>query len=80
LEKWVRFRAFSIWLLKFNECRAGAEIIGGMPVKSADAIVQLAEEEAADLIVLGRHGQSAWSRIFIGPVAEKVVGLSFCRR
>jgi len=47
-----------------------------MLVRPADAIVQLAEKEAADLIVLASHGQSEWGRLFSGSVAENVVRLS----
>jgi nucleotide-binding universal stress UspA family protein len=49
-----------------------------MLVRPANAIVQLAEEEAADLIVLASHGQSGWGRILFGSVAENVVCLSIC--
>ena len=49
-----------------------------MLVRPADAIVQLAEKEAVDLIVLASHGQSGWGRIFFGSVAENVVCLSIC--
>jgi len=47
-----------------------------MLVRPADAIVQLAEKEAADLIVLASHGQSERGRIFSDSVAENVVRLS----
>jgi len=49
-----------------------------MRVRAADAIVDLAEEAAADLIVLASHGQSGWGRIFFGSVAKNVVRLSIC--
>lgn len=58
------------------KCRS--QIIGDMRLRAADAIVDLAEEEAADLIVLASHGQSGWGRIFFGSVAENVVRLSIC--
>jgi nucleotide-binding universal stress UspA family protein len=58
------------------QCRS--QIIGDLRVRAADAIVDLAEEEAADLIVLASHGQSGWGRIFFGSVAESVVRLSIC--
>jgi nucleotide-binding universal stress UspA family protein len=58
------------------KCRS--QIIGDILIRVADAIVQLAEEEAADLIVLASHGQSGWGRIFFGSVAESVVRLSIC--
>jgi len=43
-----------------------------------DMLLGLAEEEAADLIVLASHGQSGWGRIFFGSMAESVVRLSVC--
>ena len=55
-----------------------SRIIAEMLVRPADAIVQLAEEEAADMIVVASHGQSGWGRIFFGSVAESVVRLSIC--
>jgi len=58
------------------KCRS--QIIEDILIRVADAIVQLAEEEAADLIVLASHGQSGWGRIFFGSVAESVVRLSIC--
>ena len=57
-------------------CRS--QIIGGMFARPADAIVQLAEDETADLIVLASRGQSGNGRIFFGSVAENVVFLSIC--
>lgn len=39
-------------------------------------ITELAEELAADLIVLPSHGRTGLSRLLIGSVAEKVVRLS----
>ena len=61
-----------------SQIKCRSQIIGGMLVRPANAIVQLAEEEAADLIVLASHGQSGWGRIFFGSVAENVVCLSIC--
>jgi nucleotide-binding universal stress UspA family protein len=61
-----------------SQIKCRSQIIGDMRVRAADAIVELAEEEAADLIVLASHGQSGWGRIFFGSVAESVVRLSIC--
>jgi nucleotide-binding universal stress UspA family protein len=41
--------------------------------KPADAILAYAEEQHADLIVMGAHGESAVVRFFLGSVAERVV-------
>jgi hypothetical protein len=59
-----------------SQIKCRSRIIDDMLVRPADAIVQLAEEEAADLIVLASHGQSERGRIFSGSVAENVVRLS----
>ncbi len=44
----------------------------------ATMIVQLAEEEQADLIVMGTHGRSGLSRLLMGSVAEQVVRTAPC--
>ncbi|MBN2466349.1 universal stress protein [candidate division WOR-3 bacterium] len=41
--------------------------------QAAEAIVRLAEQEAADLIVIATHGRTGWRRLAFGSVAEKVV-------
>jgi len=40
---------------------------------AADAIVDIAEKEAADLIVIATHGRTGWRRLAFGSVAEKVI-------
>lgn len=49
------------------------EIVHGVPV---DEIVASAERLQADLLVLGTHGRSGFTRLFFGSVAEKVVRLA----
>jgi universal stress protein A len=44
----------------------------------ANAIVNLAEMEDVDLIVLGTHGRSGISRFLMGSVAELVVRRALC--
>ena len=44
----------------------------------AAAIVRFAEEENADLIVMGTHGRTGLSRLLMGSVAESVVGRAKC--
>ena len=39
----------------------------------ASEIVRIAEEEKADMIVLGTHGRTGMSRLLMGSVAEAVV-------
>jgi nucleotide-binding universal stress UspA family protein len=40
---------------------------------AAEAIVNVAEQEAADLIVIATHGRTGWRRLAFGSVAEKVI-------
>ena len=44
----------------------------------AQAILSVAKEIAADLIVLGTHGRTGLSRLLMGSVAEKVVRSASC--
>ena len=44
----------------------------------AESIVELAENEAADLIVMSTHGRSGIKGLFFGSVAEKVVRSAAC--
>jgi nucleotide-binding universal stress UspA family protein len=48
-------------------------VLAGSP---AYAIVTYAEEQQADLIVLGSHGRGAVSRLLLGSVAERVLHLA----
>ncbi|RKD88995.1 universal stress protein [Halopiger aswanensis] len=50
--------------------RLDTEIVTGEP---DHRIVAQAEEQSADLIVIGSHGQANISRLLLGSVAEKVV-------
>ncbi len=50
-------------------------LISGDP---ASAIVQLAEEEGADMIVMGTHGRTGLRRLLMGSVAEAVVRRAPC--
>ncbi|HSN81866.1 MAG TPA: universal stress protein [Polyangiales bacterium] len=42
------------------------------------ALVELAEDEGVDLMILGSHGRSGLSRAFLGSVAERVVRHAPC--
>jgi len=44
----------------------------------ADAIVRIAQEKNADLIVMGTHGRTGLQHVLLGSVAEKVVRLAPC--
>jgi universal stress protein A len=54
---------------------ADHRVVMGQP---AESIVQLAEEEQADLIVMATHGRSGIKGLFFGSVAEKVVRSAAC--
>ena len=58
------------------KCRS--RIIGDMLVQPADAIVQLAKEEAADMIVLAAMANPVGANILRLLSAESVVRLSIC--
>jgi len=49
------------------------EIVEGSPSRR---IVQYAEDEAIDLIVMGTHGRGGIDRLLLGSVAERVVRTS----
>ncbi len=46
--------------------------------RSADGILELAEEMGADLIVMGTHGRTGARRMLIGSVAEEVLRRASC--
>ena len=55
--------------------RATAEIVTGV---SAPAIVDFANENGIDLIVMGTHGRTGMAHLLIGSVAERVVRTAMC--
>ena len=55
--------------------RAQAVFAEGLPV---DEILRAARRARADLIVMGTHGRTGVSRVFMGSVAERVVRESRC--
>jgi len=60
---------------KRGRVRAQAIFAEGLP---ADAILRAARRTRADLIVMGTHGRTGVSRVFLGSVAERVVRESRC--
>jgi nucleotide-binding universal stress UspA family protein len=44
-----------------------------------DRICEVAEESDADLIIMGSHGRTGIGKVFIGSVAERVIGKSQSR-
>jgi len=47
-------------------------------VNAAESIVEHAKTETIDVIVIGTHGRSGFSRVLMGSVAERVVRLAPC--
>ena len=45
----------------------------GEDMHAADGILQTAAQEGADLIVVGSHGRTGFSRMLLGSIAAKVV-------
>jgi nucleotide-binding universal stress UspA family protein len=43
---------------------------------AASGIVNTAEHENCDMIFMGSHGRSGWSRLLLGSVASKVLPLA----
>jgi nucleotide-binding universal stress UspA family protein len=43
-----------------------------------EAIIKLAKDEKADMIVIGSHGRTGLRRLLMGSVAEKVIGYAPC--
>ena len=54
---------------------AQAFVMSGKP---ADAIIEIAKDKSADLIVVGSHGRTGLDRLLMGSVAERVIVLSTC--
>ena len=48
---------------------------GGRP---EEAIIQVAIAKHADLIIMGSHGRTGLKRLFLGSVAERVIGQAAC--
>jgi nucleotide-binding universal stress UspA family protein len=44
----------------------------------APQIVRLADDEAADIIVIATHGLAGWRKFMFGSVTEKVIRLANC--
>jgi nucleotide-binding universal stress UspA family protein len=61
--------------LKGMGLQAEGRVAEGRP---DEAIVKLAEDVGADLIVMGSHGRTGLSKILLGSVAERVIGQADC--
>ncbi len=58
-----------------NSPKVTTAVLNGSPVKM---LVEYAEQNAIDLIMLSTHGRSGADRVMIGSVAEKLVRLAHC--
>jgi len=58
-----------------SEVKAHEKVEMGIPVQN---IVDLAEKERMNLIVISTHGRTGLSHILVGSVTEKVVRLAHC--
>jgi nucleotide-binding universal stress UspA family protein len=54
---------------------AQAFVMSGKP---ADAIIEIAKDQKADLVVVGSHGRTGLDRLLMGSVAERVIVLATC--
>jgi nucleotide-binding universal stress UspA family protein len=55
--------------------RARGHVLQGT---TADAIVRAARAKRANVIIMGTHGRTGLARLFMGSVAERVVGTAPC--
>lgn len=66
-------------LLRCRQAFPGAElegrVVSGIPFKE---ICRQADQEGCDLIVIGTHGRTGLSHLFIGSTAERVVQHAAC--
>lgn len=61
--------------VKRERVRVKAIVVEGLPPRE---ILRSARRTRADLIVMGTHGRTGVSRLFLGSVAERVVRESRC--
>lgn len=73
------------WAEEALEARAAETRAAGVPARwkltagvPFDAIVQGAEEEGADMIVMGTHGRRGLEGLLLGSVANRVIRLAGC--
>ena len=66
-------RVFEEKIPKSLNCRT--LVMQGDP---APQIVRLADDEAADIIVIATHGLTGWRKFMFGSVTEKVIRLANC--
>jgi nucleotide-binding universal stress UspA family protein len=77
IEASARARANAL-LTDEDRAQLHARAVVHTAVSPAEAIVEYAKAEAVDVIVIGTHGRSGFSRVLMGSVAERVVRLAPC--
>ncbi len=70
--------ALAKWAEQLPERGARIELHAKEASNVADAIVQFAADVSADVILLGTHGRTGVTRLFLGSVAETVVRSAGC--
>jgi nucleotide-binding universal stress UspA family protein len=58
-----------------DSVKISTKIVEGSP---ADSILEIAEKESIDLIIMGSSGKTGFNRFLIGSVADKVVKNASC--
>jgi nucleotide-binding universal stress UspA family protein len=61
--------------LRQRGMKASYRVQVGVPFEE---IVKVAEEERADMIVMGTHGRGGLNRVLLGSIAERVIRLAPC--
>jgi nucleotide-binding universal stress UspA family protein len=61
--------------LRQRGMKASYRVQAGVPFEE---IVRIAEEERADMIVMGTHGRGGLNRVLLGSIAERVIRLAPC--
>jgi nucleotide-binding universal stress UspA family protein len=72
------FPRMETWLTKIKDGLLDEGKIAARVGEPAKEIIDYAENNNIDLIVLGTHGRSGFKRLWIGSVAEEVVRSSQC--
>lgn len=71
--------AFKEWVAEESTAMEGVEVDERFVIADpASAIIELAEEEGSDLIVIGNKGRSAVNRFLLGSVSSKVAHHAPC--
>jgi nucleotide-binding universal stress UspA family protein len=79
LDAWERQARLDLAAVLSEGQAAQIEIIRRVVIGTASrTIIEVAEAEYVDLIVMATHGRSGFSHLFMGSVAERVVRLAPC--